>query len=63
MVKNLSADAGDTRDVGKIPGLGRSPGRWCGNSLQYSCVENSMDRGALLSSLWVQEESDMIEVT
>ena len=46
MVKNLSADAGNTRDVGSIPGLGRSPGEGNGNPLQYSCLENHMDRGA-----------------
>ena len=46
MVKNLPANAGDIRDVGLMPGLGRSPGGGNGNPLQYSCLENSMDRGA-----------------
>ena len=46
MVKNLPANAGDSRDAGSIPGLGRSPGGGNGNLLQYSCLENSMDRGA-----------------
>ena len=46
MVKNLLANAGAVRDVGSIPGLGRSPGKGNGNSLQYSCLENPMDRGA-----------------
>ena len=46
VVKNLPAKAGDTRDVGLIPGLGRSPGGGNGNLLQYSCLLNSMDRGA-----------------
>ena len=46
MVKNLPANAGDIRDVGSIPGLGRSPGGGHGNPLQYSCLENPMDRGA-----------------
>ena len=46
MVKNPPANAGDARDVGLIPGLGRSPGEGDGNSLQYSCLENSTDRGA-----------------
>ena len=46
MVKNLPANARDVRDVGSIPGLGRSPGAGCGNPLQYSCLENPMDRGA-----------------
>ena len=44
MVKNLPANAGDIRDAGSIPGLGRSPGGEQGNSLQYSCLENPMDR-------------------
>ena len=43
MVKNLPANAGD---AGSIPGLGRSPGEGNGNPLPYSCLENSMDRGA-----------------
>ena len=38
--------AGDTVDAGLIPGLGRSPGGGNGNPLRYSCLENSMDRGA-----------------
>ena len=46
VVKNLPANAGDTRDVGFIPGSARSPGRGNGNPLQYSCLENPMDRGA-----------------
>ena len=46
MVKNLPANAGDAGDLGSISGLGRSPGGGNGNLLQYSCLENSMDRGA-----------------
>ena len=46
VVKNLPANAGDIRDAGLIPELGRSPGRGHSNSLQYSCLENPMDRGA-----------------
>ena len=46
VVKNLPASAGDARDVGLIPGLGRSPGEGNGNPLQYSCLENPKDRGA-----------------
>ena len=46
MVKNLCADAGDTGDVGSIPGSGRSPGVGNGTPLQHSCLENSTDRGA-----------------
>ena len=44
--QNLPADAGDARDPGLIPELGRSPGGGNGNPLQDSCLENSMDRGA-----------------
>ena len=46
VVKNLSATARDMRDAGSIPGSGRSPGGGHGNPLQYSCLENPMDRGA-----------------
>ena len=46
VVKNPPASAGDTRDRGSIPGLGRSPVGGHGNPLQYSCLENPMDRGA-----------------
>ena len=46
MIKNPPANAGDIRDPGSIPGLGRFPGEECGNSVQYSCLENPMDRGA-----------------
>ena len=45
VVKNLPANA-DVRDTGSIRGLGRSPGEGNGNTLQYSCLENPMDRGA-----------------
>ena len=45
VVKNLPDNAGDVRDVGSIPGLGRPPGEGNGNPLQYSCLENPMDRG------------------
>ena len=46
MVKNPSANARDVRDAGLIPGSGKSPGGGNGNRPQYSCLENSMDRGA-----------------
>ena len=46
VVKNLPANAGDLRDLGLVPGSGRSPGEGNGNPLQYSCLENSMERGA-----------------
>ena len=45
VVKHPPANAGDIRDMGSIPGLGRSPGGRYDNPLQYSCLENSMDRG------------------
>ena len=45
MVKNPPANAGDIRDAGSIFGLGRSPGGRHDNLLQYSCLENPMDRG------------------
>ena len=46
MAKNLPDNAGDIRDMGLIPGLGSSPKGVHGNPLQYSCLENPMDRGA-----------------
>ena len=46
VVKNPPANAVDIRDAGSNPGLGRSPGGGHGNPLQYSCLENPMDRGA-----------------
>ena len=45
VVKNLPANAGDIRDMASIPGLGRFSGGGNGNPLQYSCLENPMDRG------------------
>ena len=46
MVKNPPAHAGDIREVGSIPGLGRSHGKGHGNPLQYFCLQKAMDRGA-----------------
>ena len=46
MVKNLPANVGDSGDSDSIPGSGKSPGVENGNPLQYSCLQNSMDRGA-----------------
>ena len=46
MIKNPPTSAGDLRDEGSIPGSGRSSGVGSGNPLQYSCLQNSMDRGA-----------------
>ena len=51
MVKNLPANAGDIRDTGLIAGLGRSPGGGHGNPLQYSGLENPMDREAWLTTV------------
>ena len=48
MVKNLPANAGDTRDAGLIPGLGRSPGEGNGNLLQYSCLGESHGQRSLV---------------
>ena len=45
VVKNLTASAEDTKDAGSVPGLRRSPGGENGSQLQYSCLENPMDRG------------------
>ena len=45
VLKNCPANAGDVRDTGSIPGLGRSPEEGNGNPLQHSCLENPMDRG------------------
>ena len=46
VVNNPSVNAGDMKDAGLILGSGRSPGERNGNPLQYSCLENSMDKGA-----------------
>ena len=51
MVKKPPANAGDVRDMGSIPGSGRSPGKGNGNTLQYSCLEDPMDRGAWQSTV------------
>jgi len=64
VIKNLSASAGDIRDKGLIPGLERSPGGGCGNPLQCSCLENSMDRGACKATVHgVAKELDMTDMT
>ena len=56
MIKNPPANAGDIKDAGSMSGLGRSPGRRHGNPLQYSCLENPMDRGVWQSTVhWVAE--------
>ena len=62
VVKNPPTNARDTGDVGSIPGSGRSPGEGKGNPLQYSCPENSMDRGAWWATVHgVAKESDTTE--
>ena len=62
--KNPPVNAGGVRDMGLIPGLRRSPGGGHGNSLQYTCLENPMDRGAWWTTVHrVCQESDMTEMT
>ena len=59
MVKNPPANAGDKRDMGSFPGLGRSLEEGNGNLLQYSCLENPVDRGAWGATVHrVTKESD-----
>ena len=55
--KESTCNAGDTGDVGSIPGLGRFPEEGNGNLLQYSCLENSMDRGAWQGTVHRAEKS------
>ena len=50
-VKNPPANEGDIRDTGSIPGSGRSPGGGHSNPLQYTCLENPMDRGSLRATV------------
>ena len=59
VVKNAPANAGDVKDMSSIPGSGRSPGGGHSNALQYSCLENPMDRGVW----WGLKELDVTEVT
>ena len=59
VVKNLPGNAGDIRDVGLIPGLGRSLGEGNSNPLQYCILENPMDRGAWWATVRVITELDV----
>ena len=63
VVKNLPANAGELRDAGLTPGLGRSLGGANGNPLQYSCLENPMDRGAWQVAPRGHKEPDATKVT
>ena len=63
MVKNQPASAGDIKDEGSIPGPGRSPGGGNGTPLQYSCLENPMDKGAWMVTVHGISESDTTEAT
>ena len=63
VVKNLLANAGETGDLGSIPGSGRFPAGGHGNPLHYSCLENPMDRGAWRATIHGVSESDMTKVT
>jgi len=62
VLKNLPANAGDTGDMDSIPGSGISPGGGHGNPLQYSCLENPVDRGAWWTAVHgVAKKSDMTD--
>ena len=63
MVKKLPDNAGDVRDVGLIPGSGRSPAGGHSNPLQYSCLENPVDQGAWWAMVHRVAESDTAEET
>ena len=63
VVKNLPANAGDARDLGLIPGSGKSPGVGNGNPFQYSCLENPMDREAWQATVHRVAELDTTEAT
>ena len=63
VLKNLPANAGDIKDTGSIPGLGRSPGEGNGNPLQNPCLENRMERSLKGYGPCGRKELDMTEVT
>ena len=60
VLKNLPSNAGHLRDLGSVSGLGGSPGKGNGNPLQYSCLENPIDRGAWQAP-WGCKELDTTE--
>ena len=62
VLKNVTANAGDIRDVGLMPGSGRLPREGNGNPLQYSCLENSMERGIFWATVHSIAKSDTTEV-
>ena len=63
VVKNPPTSAGDIREASSIPGSGRSPGGGHGDPLQYSCLENLIDRGALWATVHGFAELDTTEAT
>ena len=63
VVKNPPANAGDVRDVSLTPGSGRAPGEGHDNPLQYSCLENPMNRGAWWATVHRVTKSDTDEAT
>ena len=64
VVKNPPSNTGDIKDVGSVPGSGRSSGGGHGNPLQCSCLETPMDRGAWQAcSPWGRKDSDTTETT
>ena len=63
VIKNPPANTGEVRDMSSIPGSGRSPGGGHGHPLEFSCLENPMDRGAWMTVYRVMKESAMIEAT
>ena len=62
VVKNLPASAGDIRELGSIPELERSPGGEHGNPLQYSCLENPMDRGSWQATVHVIAKKSVLKL-
>ena len=63
VIKKPPANTGDIRDIGLILGSGKSPGKGNGNPLQYSCLENPMDRVTWKATVHEFAESDMTETT